>query len=592
MPKIKDSLRYVDALNRIAMLSHLRYRDSCLYYAEKAKEISYRHDYLKGIADAENCQGIYYFSVNNYLSAKYFNNSLRIYRSINDKQNVAQVLMNMGLMMAGDHNEKEALKYIYQAEDISRSLVKDSIRSLIISNLLTIDKSLTPKQYKRLFKEGRAISRKYKDERLLIFYDASEGTRLYKAGEKQRGLAMLKAASQRAEDQGLESVKVETYGDLADIMLDLKKDDLAEDYYKKGLDTSEEFGFSDDYIYFAEKLFEFYKSRHLHEKAYQYVTLLLAKQNQLADAVNKSGYNYQNFSFRETENADLKARATTRIKTILLLACLSVSCIGLIFFIYRALRIKKEYGEAQQKLLETASRQNKELQQANHFNTMLISVIAHDIRQPFSTIVMLSSVFEMLSDEEKSDMMVELSETSQKSLSFMDGLLDWIKSQSSNFNYQPDKLMLRDLIVEANTFFKIAQKKKAIELSLKVSDQDIVLSDKQMLLFIVRNILNNATKYSPVQGVIQISSQLDGEVMLITIRDQGPGMSNEQLDRLFKSGTSDLEKIKDKGAGLALLISHEMASMMGMKIWASSELGKGTAFHLSVRNSPVYTPSR
>jgi hypothetical protein len=124
LPQIKDSIRYVNTLNRIAMLSHLRYRDSCLYYARKAKQISLRLNYRKGIADAKNCEAIYYVSLNNYLSAKYFNDALQIYRSIDDQENVCQVLMNIGVLISMNKDDRRSLKYLNQAFEKSKSLKK------------------------------------------------------------------------------------------------------------------------------------------------------------------------------------------------------------------------------------------------------------------------------------------------------------------------------------------------------------------------------------------------------------------------------------------------------------------------------------
>ncbi|KIO77733.1 hypothetical protein TH53_07295 [Pedobacter lusitanus] len=266
---------------------------------------------------------------------------------------------------------------------------------------------------------------------------------------------------------------------------------------------------------------------------------------------------------------------------------LFVLTIALLFFIYRSLRIKKKYGEVQYKLHENALKQNAELQQTNHFNLMLISVIAHDIRQPFSNIVMLSSVFntdvDLLTEQEKFDVMSELNETSQNSLSFMDGLLEWIKSQNSEFQYKGSDLVLQDLIFEANSFFKIAQAKKSISIIFDIPARTKVFAHKQMLLFIIRNILNNATKFSPQHGVIHISSYLTAQEIVIVIKDQGPGMSQEKVDRLFKVDSGDLENTKNRGAGLALSISYEMSLMMGIKIWVSSKKGEGSVFYISLK---------
>ncbi|WP_160292082.1 sensor histidine kinase [Pedobacter lusitanus] len=582
---IKDSIKYVDVLNRIAMLSHMNYRDSCQYYAAKAKAIAIRHDYSKGIADASNCEGIYNVAVNNYLSAKYFNDALRLYRSINDQENVCQVLMNIGLMMNVDKEEKEAIKYIYLAYEKSKTLEHDSIRSLLITNLMYIDQHLSESRREQLFKEGKAIAEKYHDQRVLLSYEQLSGIKLYNSGEKQRGIAIQVRGLAKADSLGLQNTKVLFYMGLGDTFLDLENPERGIDFYKKGLESSRKYSYPDLYIQFAERLYDYYKTQNQMDKAYYYMGLLLAKRDMISKATNKSGYNYMNFALNENENEELKIKENSNLKLISLLGCLFALSIALLFLFYRSLKVKKLYGEVQRELHETALKQNTELQQTNHFNTMLISVIAHDIRQPFNNIVMLSSIFntdiDLLTEHEKMDVMAELSETSQKSLSFMDGLLEWIKSQKNGFKYQPSKIILNDLIPEANAFFKIAQAKKGLKMVLAIPEQTEILVHRQMLLFIIRNILNNATKYSPVNGVITISTHLEDQKTVIAIKDQGPGMSQEKLDKLFKANSTDWENTKDKGAGLALNISYEMALMMGVKIWATSTIGEGTTFYLS-----------
>lgn len=585
LPLIKDSIRYVDVMNRIAMLSHMNYRDSCKFYAQKAKAIAIRLNYNKGIADASNCEAIANVSVNNYLSAKYFNEALRIYKSINDQENVCQVLMNIGLLMDVDKDQKAALRYIYQAYDKSKSLKHDSVRALIISNIMSVDQNLSQKKLAQLLQEGRTIAEKYKDERLLLFYEGARGMQLYNAGERQKGIAVQTKILHKADSLGLQNTKVEAYIGLGDTFLDSENTEMGLDYYKKGLDTSRKYGYPELYLVFAERLYDFYKSHNQMDSAYYYMSLLLAKRDIISKVTNKSGYNYMNFALNENENKQLRLKENSNLKIIALLGCLFTLSVAMLFLIYRSLRIKREYGKVQHELHEVALKQNTELQQTNHFNTMLISVIAHDIRQPFSTIVMLSSVFntdvDLLTEQEKLEIMAELSETSQKSLSFMDGLLEWIKSQKSGFKYQPEPLLLEELIPEANSFFKIAQAKKNIKLVVAIPGQTEILAHRHMLLFIIRNVLNNATKYSPTAGTIHISCYLKEQHMVIAIKDQGAGMSQDKVDQLFKSNASDWENTNDQGAGLALSISYEMALLMGVKIWATSKIGDGTTFYIS-----------
>lgn len=589
LPLIKDSIRYVNTLNRIAMLSHLRYRDSCLYYARKATQISLRLNYRKGIADAKNCEAIYYVSLNNYLSAKYFNDALQIYKSIDDQENVCQVLMNIGVLISINKDDRRSLEYLNQAFEKSKSLKNDSIRSIVISNLLDLDTTLTPERYHLLSEEGMRIAKRYKDDRMILYYDVSTGQRLYQQGGHEKGMAILLRSLHKADSLGLDNVKVWIYAPLSEMMLDQGKHDVGMNYLKRGLEESGKFGYTEFYLSFAEKLYQQYKQHNEPEKAYYYISLLLSKQNSIAEAADKSGYNYLNYALRENENEELKGKVGSRRKTIALLGSLFAVSVALLFFVYRSLMIKRQHVKVQQKLHDVTLQQNAALQKTNHFNTMLISVIAHDVRQPFSTIVMLASVFnddvDLLSEEEKLGIMKELAETSQKSLSFMDGLLEWIKSKKTGFEYQPEKLQIKDLIMEANTFFKIAQEKKNIKLTGNIPEHTTVLAHKQMLLFILRNILNNATKFSPVDGSIAIDSSIDNGNMIIAIRDQGAGMSQKQIDQLFSAGSGDQEQNENNGAGLALSISYEMAIIMNAKIAVTSRLEQGTTFYISLKNS-------
>ncbi|MBC8987967.1 HAMP domain-containing histidine kinase [Pedobacter sp. N36a] len=589
LPKVKDSIRYVDVLNRIGMLSHLQYRDSCLYYAQKAEGIALRHNYDKGVSDALNCQGIYYIAINNYLSAKYFNDALQIYQKMDDLEGICLVKMNMATLISVNKSGGNALQYIQEAYEKSKSLKKDSIRSILISKYLNIDTSVSKSRFKALFDEGYAIAKKYQDHRMIIFYNATAGVTLYEEGQKQAGLDTLLKALKQADLMGFESVKVWTYAALSDMMLDQKKDQLGINYLTNGLEASEEFGYAEFYTTFAEKLYRYYKSHDQPEKAYYYVSLLLAKRDQIAKAADQSGYNYLNFALRENENIELKDKADSRFRMIALLACLFALSVALLFFVYRSLRVKKEHAEAQRKLHELTLRQNTALQQTNHFNTMLISVIAHDVRQPFSTVVMLSSIFneevDLLGEAEKLEIMRELNGTAQKSLSFMDGLLEWIKSKKNGFEYHPDKLMLKALIYEANTFFQMVQEKKMIRLELDVEEEVSVCAHKQMLLFILRNMLNNATKFSPVGGRITVALELKADEIILSINDQGVGMSQEKIDHLFTLAACDGEENQNHGAGLALSISYEMASIMNAKIYARSALGAGTTFFLALKRN-------
>ncbi len=236
----------------------------------------------------------------------------------------------------------------------------------------------------------------------------------------------------------------------------------------------------------------------------------------------------------------------------------------------------------------------RELESWNHFYDMLIAVLAHDLRHPLSVIVLNADVFahtnKLFSEDRVKELMNRLRNTCSKSIDLLQGLLCWVKSKKEAFSYQSEPLNLVRIIQEANGLFVEDQEKKGISLKNEVASEHIVEAHEQMMLFICRNLINNATKYAPVNSLISVRSVLSTKEITLTIRDEGPGMSSDQLSGLF----SIKEHIKTadpgiKGAGMALVIAHDMVAQMNGRIWAESEPGKGTSFYVAL---PVLSPDQ
>ena len=582
LPTIKDSTLYADALNRLAMLSHLRFRDSCLIYATKAREISVRKNYQKGVADAMNCQGIYYMSANNYLSAKFLNDALKIYQSLGDRSNEAQLKMNLAVLMFVSNNKKEALQYIYEADDLSKVLPNDSIRSIILTDILAIDPGLSVTVKDSLYRKGLEIARKYKDTRMIISFENNEGTILYNLGQKQKGLDILLGSLKKADSIGCEYIKVAAFMTLGEMMLDLGREKEGIAYYEKGLETSDKYGYPERYLMLAERLYNHYKASKKPEKAYEYASLLLSKQTETSENLKKSGYNYLSYVLKESELSQLKKDEKIRTNWFLLMACFSLLVLIVLFFVYQSLLNKKRLFAIQKQLYVATEERNQDLREEDGFKEMIISVIAHDVRQPFSSIVMLSGILNSPADvmeEEKTEIMSELQLISSNALSFMDGILDWIKSRKLKGEIVALPLNVKTLLVESNSFFAQEQYRNGVSLILDIDAEIIISAHKQMTLFIFRNLLNNATKFSPRGGVIHVTFSKNDAYVTLAFSDNGPGMSPDQLSGLFQVVTNSSH---NKGAGLALSISYDMIRKMGGRIWAESQSLKGTTFFVSL----------
>lgn len=230
---------------------------------------------------------------------------------------------------------------------------------------------------------------------------------------------------------------------------------------------------------------------------------------------------------------------------------------------------------------------HQELLDRNTFNNMLIAVLAHDLRQPFASIVMTTDMImhtqRSLTLEEMQLIFNDLRDTATKSLELLDGLMYWVKSKREGFAYQTQPLLLNDMINEANGLFIYEQQKKKIDFLNNVSERELIYAHKQMLQFITRNILNNATKYSPSDGKISVSSHTDNGWVTVTFTDQGNGMTPKQIKKLFNiTETAYLIDGHIDGAGIALIICQDMIKLMKGKLWAESISGRGATFCYSL----------
>ncbi|RZF61501.1 sensor histidine kinase [Sphingobacterium corticibacterium] len=232
---------------------------------------------------------------------------------------------------------------------------------------------------------------------------------------------------------------------------------------------------------------------------------------------------------------------------------------------------------------EKALSRAKELESWNKFYDMLLSVLAHDLRQPLSAIILTADVVlrakKTLAEKDIKTLMEKLRDSSSKSIELLEGLLHWIKSQKEDFTHTPSPVTLSDLIHEANGLFLHDQQRKQVELNNDIPSDHIVYAHPQMLLFVCRNLIHNATKYAPANSIISVQSVKNDHEITISISDSGEGMSSEKLAQLFTIQKVDTNG-RNRGAGMALAICHDMVNQMNGQIYAESKPQQGTTFYL------------
>ncbi|WP_316833049.1 ATP-binding protein [Pedobacter aquatilis] len=229
----------------------------------------------------------------------------------------------------------------------------------------------------------------------------------------------------------------------------------------------------------------------------------------------------------------------------------------------------------------------EELKKLNLFKDRLLSVISHDLRQPLSAIMMVSQIINMpggmLPEGKLNEIVVQLRDTARNAIGILEGVLIWAQSENNNFDYRPQNINLYQNFVMANGIYIINQEQKRIKIENRVPENLNIQAHEQMLLFINRNLISNATKYSPENGVISINAIQTETEIIVSVSDQGRGMTESQKENLFRIKHSNAEYIKSlSGAGFALNICFDMIMQMNGRIWLESEPGSGSIFYYAL----------
>ena len=228
---------------------------------------------------------------------------------------------------------------------------------------------------------------------------------------------------------------------------------------------------------------------------------------------------------------------------------------------------------------------NTELEKVNEEKNKLFSIVSHDLRSPLNTI---QSYLELLShgvldDKEKKEAEKELLTLTKNTSDLLSNLLSWSKTQMEGVHAKLHEHNIFTILASTvNTQHAIASKKD-ISFNNKIDKQATATCDEDMLQLVVRNLLNNAIKFTPPMGEISIETSREGNQTWIIITDNGRGIPAEQQKEIFSLKIrSTYGTQNEKGIGLGLVLCKEYIEMQRGNIWFDSEPGKGTSFCISL----------
>ena len=237
---------------------------------------------------------------------------------------------------------------------------------------------------------------------------------------------------------------------------------------------------------------------------------------------------------------------------------------------------------------EMINKQKEELATMNATKDKFFSIIAHDLKGPFNSLL---GAAELLMDDsytlEEKDikrLSDQIYKTARNVYNLLENLLTWASTQIAGSEAAPEKLNLNEMIINAIGLFKHTTEKKELSITSNIENQIDVFTDKNMTESVIRNLIFNAIKFTPKKGTIEIGAKGNGKYVEVYVKDTGVGIRQNDIDKLFRldSGYKSEGTENEKGTGLGLILSKEFVQKNGGEIWVESEEGKGSTFRFTL----------
>lgn len=237
--------------------------------------------------------------------------------------------------------------------------------------------------------------------------------------------------------------------------------------------------------------------------------------------------------------------------------------------------------DIERKLLETTMK----LQESNQTKDKFFSIIAHDLKNPLSSFrnvaVVLANEFKEMSDNELSEFLNILQESSTNIYNLLENLLSWSRSQLGVMQANPVVFELNRIVMDLNDFIKTSADEKKIDLIVNVDPSIELFADSNMISTVIRNLATNAIKFTKIGGKVEIKAVRNNHDVVISVTDNGLGMSKDEISKLYrldKTKKSKLGTNMEPGTGLGLIICNEFITLHNSTIKIESEVDKGSTF--------------
>ena len=587
LPRITDSSRYVDALNRIAMLAYEQGADTTLLYANKARDISRRINYPKGIADATNNLGIFFdINGNSELALRYYSDAYNQYRRLGDSSNIVQTMMNIAMVYNSRGDDEKAVSLYKQAVYLGSSLLHDSIASLAIYNyLLQYPNRIAADSIDYYIDKAVRIGEKYHDTRILLAIGQLKANRYLQNGRRDTAIQLLQQSLAGGLHEKLYFMTLDILGELGDIYstTDSAK---AVGYYQQALDITEQKDYLSYTLIIADKLFAFYSAKKDKAKMLQYSTTLVKLYKDKQQISSQSGIDYISYALKDQQLQAIREHSAYEHSLLWLESAAILLVATICFILWRNTRKSRRTNAILQEQYKKLASTTAALETSNKNYARLIRVIAHDLRNPIGAISSIAGMknADAATQTKDKEWITLVDEASSRCLQLIVELLQTDLSISES-SLRKEEVNLDTLLQQ--TVLLLAYRANEKKQHLLIADKDLpsIQADKDKLARVLDNLVVNAIKFSPENATISLRAETSPKETIISVHDNGIGIPQDMAILLFEPFVNSVRRKGTSGEqsfGLGLYICRQIIEAHGGRIWFESHPGKGSTFFISI----------
>jgi signal transduction histidine kinase/tetratricopeptide (TPR) repeat protein len=511
-----------------------------------------------------------------------------------DNQPMLSVLNeNIAGLYADQKDFKNALMFYDTVQKINRRLGDEVIDAETQSNMASLYKDA--KDYKNaMFNINRSIStfEKHKVYDWLAYAYEVKGD-IYLDQEKYKWALYWYDQSNMLFKHQIEDdrIKIQLMNGMAKVYFGLEQDSLSLVYAQRGLALSDKIKSLQGKIDCSETLYKVHKKNGNTPEALAYLESFKVLSDSLFKDKNKQSLSLleTKLQYEQEKQELIEANETALAKqrnyiyfSVIILMILSI----ITFVIRRSENIQKKLNRELKEKSSAVTQREAQLHEINKTNTKLFSIIGHDLRGPIGG---LQSMLKLFTDGEISTKefvsFIPKLKTDVDNISFtLNNLLSWGMNQLNGVVTKPKRVSLSNLVNGNIQLLSEIANSKSIKIINQLPENPRIWADSHQMDIVVRNILSNAIKFTPENGLITISAVEKAGMWQVSIRDTGVGMTAEMQRSIFKdsSNITTYGTNNEKGTGLGLSLCKEMVHKNNGEIWVDSVARKGTTFYFTV----------